>query len=46
MAWNCTRRGGTTVAVGAGSPDESLSFSMFDPLLPLEVARRLCLRFG
>ena len=30
MAWNCTRRGGTTVAVGAGSPDESLSFSMFD----------------
>jgi S-(hydroxymethyl)glutathione dehydrogenase/alcohol dehydrogenase len=30
MAWNCTRRGGTTVAVGAGSPDESLSLSMFD----------------
>jgi S-(hydroxymethyl)glutathione dehydrogenase/alcohol dehydrogenase len=30
MAWNCTRRGGTTVAVGAGTPDEHFSVSMFD----------------
>jgi S-(hydroxymethyl)glutathione dehydrogenase/alcohol dehydrogenase len=30
MAWNCTRRGGTTIAVGAGTPDEYFSLSMFD----------------
>jgi S-(hydroxymethyl)glutathione dehydrogenase/alcohol dehydrogenase len=30
LAWGITRRGGTTVAVGAGSADESTSFSMFD----------------
>jgi S-(hydroxymethyl)glutathione dehydrogenase/alcohol dehydrogenase len=30
MAWNSTRRGGTTVAVGAGTPDERFSISMFD----------------
>ena len=30
VAWNCTRRGGTTVAVGAGTPDEHFTISMFD----------------
>src|SRR3954464_570825 len=30
MAWNSTRRGGVTVAVGAGTPDESFTLSMFD----------------
>jgi S-(hydroxymethyl)glutathione dehydrogenase/alcohol dehydrogenase len=30
MAWNCTRRGGTTVCVGAGTPDEHFTVSMFD----------------
>jgi S-(hydroxymethyl)glutathione dehydrogenase/alcohol dehydrogenase len=30
MAWGMTRRGGTTVAVGAGAADETASFTMFD----------------
>jgi S-(hydroxymethyl)glutathione dehydrogenase/alcohol dehydrogenase len=30
LAWRITRRGGTTVAVGAGSAEEETSFRMFD----------------
>jgi S-(hydroxymethyl)glutathione dehydrogenase/alcohol dehydrogenase len=30
VAWGITRRGGTTVAVGAGRADETTSFTMFD----------------